>query len=80
MKDAMDKEQGRGNNQCRRPSIQIKDGKKARDAEAMWTNNKVAKGEVGKVGMGQVMQGLLGCDKEFGLSLMQQEAIGEFWL
>lgn len=55
MKDAVDKEQGRGNNQCRRPSIQIKDGKKARDAEAMWTNNKVAKSEVGKVGMGQVM-------------------------
>lgn len=51
-------------------------GKKTKDAEQYGQVNRSAAGELGKVGMGQVMYGLLGCE-EYGLSLMQWEATGE---
>lgn len=76
IKNAMDEEQGRGISQCRRPFIQIREWKENQRCWAIWTSNRSAAGELGKVGMGQVMYGLLGCE-EYGLSLMQWEATGE---
>lgn len=55
VKGAVDEEQGRVTASARDLWYWSRDGKKTRDAEAIWTINRVvAEAEVRKVGMGQV--------------------------